>query len=56
MRGAFRTPLYVLKAQKAYRERNAEKLAEKAREKYARNRETILEKAKQSRAEKKTDS
>ena len=52
MRGAFRTPVYVLKAQKAYRERNAEKIAEKAKVKYEMNKETILEKAKRQRLEK----
>jgi len=53
MRGAFRTPVYVLKAQKVYRERHAEKIAEKAKAKYEMNKETILEKAKQQRDERK---
>lgn len=53
MRGAFRTPVYVLKAQKAYRERHAEKIAEKAKAKYEMNKESINEKARQTRAEKK---
>lgn len=49
MRGAYRTPVYTLKAQKDYRERNAEKLAEKARVKYQANRDVILEKLKEKR-------
>jgi hypothetical protein len=53
MRGAFRTPVYVLKAQKAYRERNAEKIAEKAKAKYEAHKDTILEKARTARQERK---
>ena len=49
MRGEYRTPTYTLKAQKAYRERNAELLAEKARERYYKNREAILHRMKERR-------
>lgn len=53
MRGAYRTPVYVLKAQKAYRERNAEKLAYKAKVKYEMNKDAINEKARDARMAKK---
>ena len=53
MRGPYKTAVYILKAQKDYRERHAEKLAEKARIRYQVNRETILEKAKIVRENKK---
>ena len=36
-----KTPAYTLKAQKAYREKNREKIAEKARERYHKNKEII---------------
>jgi hypothetical protein len=49
MRGEYRTPIYTLKAQKAYRERNAELLAEKARERYYKNRVVILQRMKDRR-------
>jgi hypothetical protein len=43
MRGDYRTPIYTLKAQKAYRERNSELLAERARERYMKNKEAVLQ-------------
>jgi hypothetical protein len=36
-----KTPVYTLKAQKTYREKNREKIAEKARERYHKNKESI---------------
>jgi hypothetical protein len=42
MREPYRTPAYILKAQKDYRERNRETLAEKARLRYAENKEAVL--------------
>jgi hypothetical protein len=43
MKTPYRTPVYTLNAQKAYRERNQEAIAERARERYYKNKEAVLQ-------------